>query len=90
MTTSSHKVTIDASKDKIFKAITTEQGLQGWYSPKVEGKTDKGGEVTLSFSEHEGPFRWKVAEAKPDSLVRWECVGTSNRNRRHFPPFRQD
>ncbi len=24
MTTSSHKVTIDASKDKIFKAITTE------------------------------------------------------------------
>jgi hypothetical protein len=25
MTTSSHKVTIDASKDKIFKAITTEQ-----------------------------------------------------------------
>jgi uncharacterized protein YndB with AHSA1/START domain len=74
MTTSSHKVTIDASKDKIFKAITTEQGLKGWYSPKVEGKTDKGGEVTLSFSEHEGPFRWKVAEAKPDSLVCWECV----------------
>jgi hypothetical protein len=30
--------------------------------------------VTLSFSEHEGPFRWKVAEAKPDSLVRRECV----------------
>jgi hypothetical protein len=41
MTTSSHKVTIDASKDKIFKAITTEQGLKCWYSPKVEGKTDK-------------------------------------------------
>jgi uncharacterized protein YndB with AHSA1/START domain len=74
MSTSSRKLTINTSKYKVFKAITTEQGLKGWYSPKVEGKPDKGGEVTLSFSEHEGTFRWKVAEEKPNSLVRWESV----------------
>jgi uncharacterized protein YndB with AHSA1/START domain len=74
MTTISHKLAIDAPKDEIFAAITTEKGLKGWYSPTIEGKTDKGGEVTLSFSEHEGPFRWKITEAKPNSLVRWECI----------------
>ncbi len=74
MATSEHRITIDAPKDDVFQAITTPDGLKGWYSPDVLGKSDKGGEVTLSFTEKEGPFRWKVTEAEQASLVRWECI----------------
>ena len=74
MATSEHRITIDAPKDDVFQAITTPGGLKGWYSPGVSGKSDNGGEVTLSFTEKEGPFRWKVTEAEQGSLVRWECL----------------
>ena len=74
MASTEHRITIDASKDQVFEAITTADGLKGWYSPDVAGKSDKGGEVTLSFTEKEGPFRWRVTEAERGSLVRWECL----------------
>ena len=47
MATSAHKITIDAPKDEVFEAITTVDGLKGWYSPDVSGKGEKGGQVTL-------------------------------------------
>ena len=74
MATSAHKITIDAPKDEVFEAITTVDGLKGWYSPDVSGKSEKGGQVTLSFTEKEGPFKWNVTEADKGSLVRWECT----------------
>ena len=73
-TATSHRITINAPKSEVYEAITTEKGLKGWYSPDVSGKAEKGGEVTLSFTEKEGPFRWKVSEAQHGTLVRWECV----------------
>ncbi len=74
MAKSEHRISIAAPKEDVFQAITTVDGLKGWYSPDVSGKSDKGGEVTLSFSEKEGPFRWSVAEAQQGSLVRWKCL----------------
>ena len=74
MATSAHKITINAPKDEVFEAITTVDGLKGWYSPDVSGKSEKGGQVTLSFAEKEGPFKWNVTEADQGSRVRWECT----------------
>ena len=74
MMKSEHKITIDGSEEEVFEAITTVNGLKGWYSSDVSGKGDKGGEMTFSFTEKEGPLRWKVTEAERGSLVRWECI----------------
>ena len=74
MPTVSQAITIDAPKLAVYKALTTTDGLLGWYSDQVEGNPDKGGEFTLSFTKHEGPFRWKVTAAEPGALVQWTCV----------------
>ena len=74
MAKSEHKITIDAPKEEVFRAITTVDGLKGWYSPDVSGKSERGGEVTFSFTEKDGPFKWNVTEADLGSLVRWECL----------------
>ncbi len=74
MATSAHKITIDAPKEEVFEALTTLDGLKGWYSPEVSGQGEKGGEVTFSFTEKEGPFKWNVTEAERGSLVRWKCI----------------
>ncbi len=88
MAHSEHRITIDESKDAVFEAITTADGLKGWYSPDVSGKSSKGDEVTLSFTQKEGPFRWKVTEADQGSLVRWECLAGPGRSTGTVATFR--
>jgi uncharacterized protein YndB with AHSA1/START domain len=74
MATHSHTITIDAPKEDVFKAITTKDGLQGWYTAKAEGDAGHEQEIKLHFKTKEGPFHWKVQITKPGSTVRWECL----------------
>jgi uncharacterized protein YndB with AHSA1/START domain len=73
MAKTSHKISIKAPTDQIFKALSTTEGLKGWYTPNVEGKVGEGKEATFKFTG-EKPFRWKFAELAPGSRVRWECL----------------
>ena len=88
MAKTEHRINIAAPQNEVFQAITTADGLKGWYSPDVAGKSDKGGEVTLSFTEKEGPFRWKVTEADKGSLVRWECLAGPGQSAGTIATFR--
>jgi|ERR1700722_9005126 uncharacterized protein YndB with AHSA1/START domain len=74
MATHSHRISIDAPKKQVFEAITTEHGLQGWYTPHVEGKAGHGERIKLRFKSKDGPFHWKVEVTEPESIVRWECL----------------
>ena len=73
MATVSQKITIEAPKDKVYAALTTAEGLQEWFAPKLEGEVDPGKEMTFHFNDGE-TFRWKTTEASPGSTVRWECL----------------
>jgi uncharacterized protein YndB with AHSA1/START domain len=73
MAKTSHKINIKAPRDRIFQAISTAEGLKGWYTPHVEGEVGKSREATFRFTGRE-PFRWKFVELTPDSRARWECV----------------
>ena len=75
MNKTTHKITVDAPTKEVFKAITTAEGLRGWFTKEVTGDPGKdNSEFTLSFSKHEGPVSWKLTATKPDSEVRWECT----------------
>ncbi len=75
MKKSEHKATVEAPASEVFKAITTAEGLKGWYTKEVKGDPGKtNGEFTLSFPKHEGPFSWKVTSLKPESEIAWECT----------------
>lgn len=71
--TISHRITIKASPDKVFKALSTLEGLRSWYTPHVEGSAGHGKEAAFKFTGRE-PFRWRFIELVPNSRVRWECV----------------
>ena len=58
------------SSRQLRRPLDWRAGIQRIYRVK----SDNGGEITLSFTEQEGPFRWKVTEAHQGSLVRWECL----------------
>jgi len=72
--TSQHRVIVNAPPADVFRAITTQAGLRGWYTPTPEGEPIHGRRIKLHFKTKEGPFEWKVTESKPSSTVRWECI----------------
>ena len=72
--TSQHRITVNAPQAEVFRAITTQAGLKGWYTPTPEGEPVHGRNLKLHFKTKEGPFEWKVTESKPGSTVRWECI----------------
>jgi uncharacterized protein YndB with AHSA1/START domain len=55
MPKTSHKITINAPKSRLFNALSTKDGLKGWYTPQVEGEVREGETVVLgSSSVHAG------------------------------------
>ncbi len=69
----SQKITIQAAPDRVFKVLSTAEGLKGWYTPQLEGSVGEGKDVVFKFAGQE-PFRWRVVESTPNSQLRWECV----------------
>ena len=73
MAKSSHRIRISAAPEKVYKALSTADGLKHWFTPDIEGEVAPGKEAVF---RHEGrdQFRWKFVEMKPDTISRWECL----------------
>jgi len=61
-----------APADAVYEALTTLDGLAGWWMPDVVGSPEPGGEVTFRFDgEH---VTMQVVYAERPSLVVWRCT----------------
>lgn len=59
--------------DTVFSAITTEQGLSGWWTPKVTASPTLGSVARFGF----GPNYIKemlIDEITPPNSLRWRCI----------------
>jgi uncharacterized protein YndB with AHSA1/START domain len=73
MAKTSHKISINAPKSSVFNALSTKDGLKGWYTAQVEGEVGEGETVVLGFKD-EVPFHWRFVELASPTRIRWECV----------------
>lgn len=68
------RVTFGASPAKVFAAITTLEGLRGWWTPLVRGDATECGDVRFEFEGLAGQhIIMHVDEAKAASTVQWTC-----------------
>jgi uncharacterized protein YndB with AHSA1/START domain len=68
-----HRIaTQTSSPDGVYQALTTIDGLAGWWTVDTTGKTGIGDVIDFQFVP--GGFAMKVLELKPGELVRWEVV----------------
>jgi uncharacterized protein YndB with AHSA1/START domain len=74
MKTIHHVVEIAAPPGKIFAALTTTEGLSGWWTTKVSARAEIGAVVDFTFGGDFNPDM-RVTELDPPGLVGWECVG---------------
>jgi uncharacterized protein YndB with AHSA1/START domain len=65
---------IDASKQKVFEAISSIEGLSNWWTTQTSGNAAPGGIIQFRFGEM-GPDM-KVTEVQPSEKVAWECVAS--------------
>ncbi|MGN9786413.1 SRPBCC family protein [Nonomuraea sp. ZG12] len=68
-----HRVGIKSSVSEVYTALTTTEGLAGWYTTDTKGEgNDLGG--VLQFRFEAGGFDMKVLELDPGKRVLWEVV----------------
>jgi uncharacterized protein YndB with AHSA1/START domain len=63
-----HRVGIDAKPERVFEALSTIEGLRGWWVSDAEGDPSKGGAIDFGFC------RMQVIESSPPRRVRWRCA----------------
>ena len=69
----SHRVGIKASVEKIYQALTTNEGLTQWWTNDVSGAGAVGSIIKFRFNG--GGPDFKVTELEPNKTVRWQHSG---------------
>jgi uncharacterized protein YndB with AHSA1/START domain len=69
-----HKVGIRSSSPQdAYKALTTLEGLSGWWTDDTQGDTEVGGVIKFRFGDF-GGFDMKVAALDPARRVLWDVL----------------
>ena len=73
MTDIHHRVgIISESADDVYDALTTIDGLAGWWTADTSGNASLGGKIEFRFPP--GGFDMEVIDLAPGALVRWKVV----------------
>lgn len=67
-----HRVGIKSSLEETYKALTTRDGLAGWWTADTQGQSQVGGVLRFRFGA--SGFDMKVLELQPGKRVLWAVV----------------
>jgi uncharacterized protein YndB with AHSA1/START domain len=73
-----HRIGIAGLAEKIYRAITTEDGVKGWWTTDVKMDVQAGGKAVFGFENHTVVFQMCTEQLSPPSLVRWKCEESSS------------
>ncbi len=83
-----HRIGIKATSAKVYAALSTVDGVAGWWTNETTGESKVGGIVTVRFrdrgaAQEKGAVELEVTELDPGKEVRWrvksgpeEWIGT--------------
>jgi uncharacterized protein YndB with AHSA1/START domain len=82
-----HRVGIKAPLSTVVQAVSTVEGVAGWWTKDTKGSSGPGGSMTVRFTnptgQEIGKMRFDVTEVDPGHRVRWhftdgppEWIGT--------------
>ncbi len=71
-----HRLVIKAAPEEVYKAVSTQEGLAGWWTPAATAKPEKDSIARFPF----GPDYYKemkVTTLDPFKQVQWLCLTAS-------------
>lgn len=63
---------IEANPAAVYAALTTPEGLRGWWTKECEGATEVGGTIHFRFGRTHKDMR--IERLEPGREVRWLCT----------------
>jgi uncharacterized protein YndB with AHSA1/START domain len=66
-------LTINAPIGSVFAAVSSVEGLSGWWTTDADGSPEPGGELRFTFRD--GVAIMRVEERTQPDLERWTCRG---------------
>lgn len=73
-----HRIGIKAPIAAVYAALSTIDGLAGWWTTHTSGESRPGGSIEFEFrsaqGERMGGMTMWVEELVPDTQVRWRCT----------------
>jgi uncharacterized protein YndB with AHSA1/START domain len=73
-----HRVGIKAPIARVYEAVTTVQGVAGWWTAETEGDASLGGTIVVRFRGPDekviGEMGMEVAALEPNKHVRWHVT----------------
>jgi uncharacterized protein YndB with AHSA1/START domain len=74
-----HRVGIKAPASQVYAALSTVEGVAGWWTRQTTGVSKVGGALAFRFLSPTGGevgcFDMEVLELRPDEQVRWRVKG---------------
>jgi len=68
-----HRVGVETSSpQKVYEALTTVEGLSGWWTDDTRGVSEPGGVLQFRFGP--GGFDMQVVEQRPNEMVEWKVI----------------
>ena len=68
------RVPLSADAGSIYKALTTIEGVNGWWSNHTEGPEGTGSTMKVAFPDAPITFDFEVTEETPNQRVLWRCL----------------
>ena len=68
-----HELLIGASPEKIYAAITSQEGLSAWWTPNTKAKEEVNSVAHFPFG-NDYYKEMRITELKPFELVKWNCI----------------
>lgn len=75
MSTLHHSVPVDASPEKVFAAVATQAGMQGWWTKDTKMTPRVGGKAEFGFENRGMVFRMTIDEIVPNKSIKMSCSG---------------
>ena len=70
-----HEISAAASPDRVFDAITTQEGLASWWTVAVVAEPRLGTVAEFGFYNRATVFRMEIDAFEPAHRVHWTCIG---------------
>ena len=68
-----HRVAVKSSPNDTYQALTTREGLAGWWTIDTQGNCNNGGVIKFRFGPR-GFFDMKVLELDSGARVLWQVI----------------
>jgi uncharacterized protein YndB with AHSA1/START domain len=70
-----HSVPVAASPDRVYAAVATQAGMQGWWTRDTTMIPQPGGKADFGFDKRSALFHMVIDDLRPNRGIRMTCSG---------------